>query len=494
MQRHRIETRRWQRIGTLAGIWRRSTATLACFLTMLLAASAFPTEPPSASTETDPQVLANVEKFRDLKFGLFIHWGPCSQWGARIAWPLSPTQTWARPDELPAWQERNKNFEVFARDYFDLNTTFNPGRFDPDQWALAARQAGMKYVVFVTKCHDGFAMFDTQQSDYCVTDPSCPFHSNARANITKEVADAFRRQGLSIGLYFSMPDWHHSDWEDPSLPPLRLFQPNYDVTKHPDKWQRFLDFLHHQVEELMTGYGPIDILWLDGGAGSGWKMDDLAAMARRHQPGVLIVHRGAGGRYENYRTPEQQIPGQALPYAWETCLTMGDYWAYVPNDYYKPARELIQLIVEIACKGGNLLLDIGPDADGCLPQESVARLSEIGQWMQFNGEAIYGTRPVAPYREGRVCLTRKGDAVYLIHLAELAQIRPPGAIVVSCVQPTDGAEVTLLGKNLPLAWEKQGNGVVVHLPPQISHPLRGESPYCRHAWAVKISQAVVTPP
>jgi alpha-L-fucosidase len=441
--------------------------------------------------ETGPAVLAKLEEFQDLKFGLFIHWGPCTQWGARIAWPLSVKADWARPDELQAWVDRGRNFEVFSRDFFALNRTFYPREFEPEKWAEAARYAGMKYVVFVTKCHDGFSLFRTAQTDYCITDPSCAFHSNPRADITMEVLDAFREKGFRTGTYFSLPDWHHPDYEDPARPPLRDFSPNYDPKEDPARWQRYLRFLHGQVEELMTGFGPIDILWLDGGGGADYDAPALAAIARRHQPSILFVLRGEGGRFENYRTPEQEVPDKPLTYAWETCMTMGDYWAYNPNDYYKSARELIHLLVEIVCKGGNLLLDVGPDADGRLPEEALSRLYELGDWMRFNGEAIYGTRPVAPYREGQVCLTRKGEAVYLIYLAKSVQTKPPREVVVSSIRPAEGAEVTLIGKNMPLEWKRTGNGVAISIPNRISNRLRGERPYCRHAWTVKISRAVV---
>jgi hypothetical protein len=164
--------------------------------------------------ETDPAVLAKLEDFQDQKFGLFIHWGPCSQWGARIAWPLSKRAEWARPDDLQAWVERGKDFDRFSRDYVALNETFNPKAFEPEVWARAAEYAGMKYIVFVTKCHDGFSMFRTEQTSYSITDPSCPFHTNPRADITQSVLDAFRARGFRTGVYFSMPDWHHPDYED----------------------------------------------------------------------------------------------------------------------------------------------------------------------------------------------------------------------------------------------------------------------------------------
>ena len=470
--------------------FRLSAVLLLAGWVCLMAMPAFGDEP-DGDRETDPAVLKRLEEFRDWKFGLFIHWGPCSQWGARIAWPLSPWGDWARPDHLTAWTDRDKDFDRFCRDYFALNETFDPKAFDPAIWARAAKRAGMKYIVFVTKCHDGFALFRTTQSDYCVTHPSCPFHDDPKSNITKCVLDAFRAEGIRAGIYFSLPDWRHPDYEDPALPPARVFRPNYDIAENPEKWARYVKFLHAQVEELVTGFGPLDILWLDGGGGGDLKMPELAEMARKHQPGMLVVHRGRGGRYENYRTPEQQVPAKALPYAWETCMTMGDYWAYNPDDYYKSARELIHLIVNIACKGGNLLLDIGPDADGRLPPASLDRLKELGDWMDHNAEAIHGTRPLAPYQEGRVRFTRRGDTVYLIHLAENVQTRPPRNVIVSTVRPAEGSAVTLVGRELALKWERRGDGMIVHIPNRITCPLRGEIPYCRHAWAIRIDEAVV---
>lgn len=433
--------------------------------------------------ETDPLVLKKLEWFQDQKFGFFMHWGVYSQWGCIESWPLVEVDKWARPDDLKPWLERGKDFGRFFDDYQKLHTTFHPRKFDAQRWADAAKDAGMKYVVFTTKHHDGFSMFDTQKTDYRTTHPSCPFHAEPRADVVKAVFDTFRKEGFGIGAYFSKADWHHSDYWDPARP-HRDRNVNYDTRKEPEKWARFVRFTHAQVEELMSAYGPVDILWLDAGQirppEQDLDMPRLAAMARRHQPGLIVVDRTVGGRYENYRTPEQEVPEKALPYVWETCMTMGDQWSYKPDDKYKSTRKLIHLLVDIVAKGGNFLLNVGPDADGQLPAPAIERMREISQWMKVNGEAIYGTRAVAPYKEGRVCLTRKQDKTYLLYLAEDGKDEPPAQIAVPSIRKA--GSVRMLGVSQPVAWKAHAEkGLVIRLP----EPLR-KSPPCRHAWAFEV--------
>jgi alpha-L-fucosidase len=274
--------------------------------------------------------------------------------------------------------------------------------------------------------------------------------------------------------------------------PARTRNPNYDPLAQPEKWRHFVEFTHGQIQELMTGDGPIDILWLDAGQvrppQQDLQMDRLVAMARRHQRRLIVVDRTVGGPYENYRTPEQEVPEKPLPYVWETCMTMGDQWSFKPDDNYKSTHRLIHLLVDIVGKGGNFLLNVGPQPDGELPARAVARLQEIGQWMKVNSEAIYGTRPIPPYKEGQVVFTRKGGSAYAIYLAGSETGGLPGTITLKSLKPAAGAKVWLLGVKQPLPWRSQPAGqTTVDIPASVR-----ENPPCAHAFVFKFIHASAT--
>ncbi len=439
----------------------------------------------SVETETDPVILAKLEQWKDLKFGLLMHWGTYSQWGIVESWSLcSEDEDWCR--------RKIKNYADYCRDYTRLITTFNPVKFDPGKWAEAARYAGMKYVIFTTKHHDGFCMFDTKLTDYRITSDNCPFHSNPRANVTKEIFNAFRAQGFWTGAYFSKPDWHCNDyWAEEWATPNRNV--NYSIKKYPQRWQKYCDFTFNQIHELVSEYGKVDILWLDGG----WvdpkndqdiNMPKIADMARSFQRDLLIVDRTVTGKYENYRTPEQEIPDKLLEYPWETCMTMASSWSYVPGDIYKPANKIIHMLVDIVCKGGNYLLNIGPSPEGVWADSAYARLREIGDWMKVNGEAIYRSRPVAPYKSGKICFTSGPDgALYAIYLAGQDELVMPAAIIVNGLDVPAGARVTMLGSKIRLNWkEEQGTGFRISIPDSLQ-----KNPPCRHAWTFRITKNAV---
>jgi len=444
--------------------------------------------------ETDPLVTAKLSEWQDLKFGLMMHWGAYSQWGV--------VESWSICSEDEPWCARRgpygHDYTEYKKQYERLQTTFNPEKFNPDRWVKAAKAAGMKYVVFTTKHHDGFCMFDSKYTDYKITAEATPFHSNPRANVAKEIFSAFSKENFLIGAYFSKPDWHCPDyWAPEWATPNRHV--NYNTKKYPERWQKYKDFTFNQIEELMTGYGKIDILWLDGGwvrpfsseeeekeaAKAGrWNQDvdmaRIAKMGRTHQPGLIVVDRSVAGIYENYRTPEQTVPDKPLSYPWETCMTMASSWSYVPHDRYKPAGLIIHLLVDIVAKGGNYLLNIGPGPDGEWHEEAYERLEEIGKWMTVNGEAIYGTRPVEPYKQDKVCYTSKGNTIYGIYLPEINEVIPQ-TILLKGIQAKTGAKVSLLGVKGNCKWRQTPDGVEVTVPSAALN-----NPELKYAWTVRI--------
>jgi alpha-L-fucosidase len=441
--------------------------------------------------DPDPLVQQKLEAWQDLKFGFMMHWGAYSQWGVVESWSICSED----------WINRNgAAYTDYVHRYEQLPKTFNPVHFDPGKWAEAAWTAGMRYVVFTTKHHDGFCMFDSKYTDYKITGPDSPFRNHPKADVSKYIFDAFRQKGFWTGAYFSKPDWHHDDyWAPEWATPNRCN--NYDIHKFPQRWQRFEDFTFNQIEELMSHYGKMDILWLDGGWvrpdstineevlswgydlpkwGQSIDMGRIARRARELQPGILIVDRSVHGPFENYRTPEQQVPNSVPPYPWETCMTMASGWSYSFDPAYKSSRQLIHTLVDIVAKGGNFLLNIGPGPDGKIDETAYVRLADIGQWMHINGVGIYATRPLWPYKEGKVCLTQKKDAgrKYLFYLPDEDEPELPSKVWVSRFETGNILEVRLLGAATKLKWQLVGKGIEIQIPEKARSSGRDAVAWC----------------
>lgn len=357
---------------------------------------------------TYEEKMKRTEAFRYDRFGMFIHWG---------LYAIPARGEWVRSTE-----------EISVEDYQKYFDEFDPVQYDPKKWARLAKEAGMKYAVMTTKHHDGFCLFDSAYTDYKAT------NTKAGRDLIREYADAFRAEGIKVGFYYSLIDWHHPDF------------PHYGDRNHPMRnnenykndnrnFDNYLEYMHNQVRELVTNYGKIDIMWFDYSyddmRGEKWKATELINMIHSYQPDILIDNRLLGSGEErnagddapvyagDFKSPEQMIPEEGLvddlgrEITWETCITLNDHWGYCSRDRnWKSAKQVIRMLVECVSKGGNMLLNIGPDAKGNIPKQSIGVLEKIAEWMYENSESIYGCGNARLPKPEWGRYTRNGDTLY----------------------------------------------------------------------------------
>ncbi len=412
-------------------------------------------DPETPATDPDSRMFW----WRDARFGMFIHWGlyavPAGEWNGKTGYG-----EWIRTSaEIP--------LEV----YDQFRPKFNPVRFDADSWGKMARDAGMKYIVITTKHHDGFCMFDTKQTDFNIM--TTPF----KRDPMKELAASCKKYGLKLCFYHSIMDWHHPDYL-----PRREWEKNRST--HGADFRLYVDYMKAQLKELLTNYGEIGVLWFDGEWENTWNEKygkEIYHYVKSIQPDILVNNRVGAGRLDmegltkegafggDFGTPEQQIPATGLPGVdWETCMTMNDHWGYNKADKnFKSTKEMIRMLADIASKGGNYLLNVGPTSEGLFPQESIDRLSAIGRWMRVNGESIYRTS-ASPFKQtpwGRCtrAMTSSGTILYL-HVFDWpasGKLQIPGVL-----NTPDKAYLLSDPSGAALKIERQNDALVIFLPRQ----------------------------
>lgn len=404
----------------------------------------------------DRLVLDKLEKWQDQKFGVLFHWGLYSVPGIVESWSIcSEDVDWiSRKNGMP--------YDEYKKWYFGLKDQLNPVHFNPEQWADVMQDAGIKYMIFTTKHHDGFCTFDSKYTDFSIAHGA--FKNNPRKNVAYHVFDAFRKKGFMIGCYFSKPDWHCEwFWNPYFATPQRGI--NYKKERHPDWWQNYQTYTENQLDELMSEYGSFDILWLDGGwiTGEDIHLDRILSKARKKHPGLISVDRSIRGKNENYQTPERGIPETQLNYPWESCITLSNDWGWTPNAPFKSSQKIINILIEITAKGGCLLLGVGPTPDGIIEDEVTKRLHEIGQWLKINGKAIYATRTTPIYNNGNIWFTADKDGKTLYAIYAL----PEGEELPETIEWTGNipnGKMTLLQGNKNIKYTKDKEKTKVFLP------------------------------
>lgn len=401
--------------------------------------------------QTFPQQTANKPErdkwFSGLGFGMFIHWSIDSQLGAVISHSLAGASE----------EYRNKFFT-------ELPQSFNPSRFNPDEWAALAKLAGMKYAVFTAKHHSGFCMFKTGSTTFGI------FNTPFKRDITREIINAFRKQGIAIGLYFSPEDFYFLN--KTNVPVGRLQHPLHYPANNPD----LMAYDKRQLKELLSSYGKIDIMFLDGPA------EGLKEYCWSLQPDIVIT-RG------QMITPEQKVPDAAIPAPWESCLTMGTDWQYKPtNDSFKSGTELINILIETRAKGGNLLLNVGPEPDGTIRKEEEERLREIALWNFTNGEAIHEVKSAKKIREGDIWYTVSEDerSIYAFITNTAWKYGTRKEIVLSAIKGTAATSVSILGYDSKLVeYQQNFDASVKHQSGEIGlviSAVNGQRFYTNNKW------------
>ncbi|GAB6008211.1 alpha-L-fucosidase [Bacteroidia bacterium] len=358
------------------------------------------------------------EWFTDLGFGMFIHWSFDSQVGAII----SHSMAGASEDYLDRFTKQ-------------LPQTFNPKKFDPDEWAILAKLAGMKYVVFTTKHHSGFCMWDTKTTKFNVM--NTPFGRD----VVKEVFEAFRKQGIAIGVYFSPEDFYYL-YEN-NIPIGRLQHPLH----YPKNNAGLMSLDKAQLKELLTQYGKIDIIFFDGPA------EELKEYAWQLQP-EIVVTRG------QMQTPEQTLPNKPIPSPWEACFTMGTDWQYKPtNDPHKSGTQVINMLIETRAKGGNLLMNVGPKPNGEIQIEQEALLRELALWNLVNAEGIHPTRAWDIIRENDIWFTQSKDKKTIYAFVQGGKNWPYATrkeFTIKSIEANEKTQVSILGYASELIEYREG--------------------------------------
>jgi alpha-L-fucosidase len=422
--------------------------------------------------ETQQQRDARMQWWRDSRFGMFVHWGLYS--GLAGTWKDKPVGKRGGME----WIQQRVGADTWEYAH-EAVPRFRPEEGFARQWAKLARQAGCQYVVFTSKHHDGFCLFESQHTTYDA-------HDLIGRDLCREITDAIRAEGLKVGFYHSVIDWHHPQYnylKADQLPHPLKGKPSPNGPRNHDV---YVDFLHNQARELFSNYGPVDVIWWDyskkGNEGSFWRADELMAMAHSLQPNIISNNRlyhiphiekdDSVDRLKTWKpeqgdftTPEQTIPSTGIPGVdWEVCMTMNTTWGYSDHDQaWKTTETLIQNLVDIVSKGGNYLLNIGPKGDGSIPAESIESMQAIGRWMSVNGQAIYGTE-ASPFERPTWGRYTSKDGKIFAHVFDWPQDGvlqvPSGDLKVRRVYLLADPD------RENLKTETGSNGLTIHVPPQ----------------------------